>query len=165
MNIMNSTFSPLGRTQSGAALVVGLILLVAISLMAIASMNTATLDLVMAGNEQYRSRAFQAAEAAIEVALANDDAFDTSAAFSTSEPIPFGDDSYTYEVVSETSGTGFTGTPDGHTAGKFVAIFFKITATGESLRGAQSVHIQEAYQVTQNSDEVTCIPNLPCAAL
>src|SRR4051812_10149488 len=74
MNIRNV------KHQSGAALVVALILLVALSLMAISSMNTATLDLIMAGNEQYRTRAFQASEAGIQHAF-SDGTFDTSLPF------------------------------------------------------------------------------------
>ena len=56
--------------QRGAALVVGLILLLVLTLLAISGMTTASLELLMAGNEQYRERAFQAADAGVEQALA-----------------------------------------------------------------------------------------------
>jgi type IV pilus assembly protein PilX len=59
---------PLGR-QSGAALVVGLLLLLVLTILAISGMTTATLELQMAGNEQYQERAFQAAESGIEQAI------------------------------------------------------------------------------------------------
>ena len=48
--------------QQGAALVVGLILLVVISVLAISGMNTATTELAMARNDQNYENAFQAAE-------------------------------------------------------------------------------------------------------
>ncbi len=67
MTRMNSP----GRTQSGAALVVGLLLLLVLTLLAISGMNTASLELVMAGNTQYNLNAFQAAESGIETALDN----------------------------------------------------------------------------------------------
>lgn len=55
--------------QQGAALVVGLILLVVITVLAISGMNTATTELAMARNDQVTENAFQAAEAGLESAL------------------------------------------------------------------------------------------------
>lgn len=59
------------RRQRGAALVVGMILLLVLTLLAVSGMNTASTELIMAGNEQYRENAFQAAEVGIEQALSN----------------------------------------------------------------------------------------------
>ncbi|MDH3805277.1 MAG: PilX N-terminal domain-containing pilus assembly protein, partial [Gammaproteobacteria bacterium] len=56
--------------QQGAALVVGLILMVVITVLAISGMNTATTELAMARNDQNYEYAFQAAETGIEQALA-----------------------------------------------------------------------------------------------
>jgi type IV pilus assembly protein PilX len=56
--------------QQGAALVVGLILLVVISVLAISGMNTATTELAMARNDQNYENAFQAAETGLEQVLA-----------------------------------------------------------------------------------------------
>lgn len=58
------------KKQSGAALVVGLILLVVITVLAISGMNTATTEIAMARNDQNYENAFQAAETGIETALA-----------------------------------------------------------------------------------------------
>ena len=55
--------------QRGAALVVGMIMLAILTLLAITAMNTSSTELVMAGNEQFRERAFQMAEAGIEQAV------------------------------------------------------------------------------------------------
>ncbi len=57
------------RTQQGAALVVGLMLLVVITVLAISGMNTATTELAMARNDQAYEDAFQAAETGLETAL------------------------------------------------------------------------------------------------
>ena len=57
------------KKQQGAALVVGLILLVVISVLAISGMNTATTELAMARNDQNYENAFQAAETGLEQAL------------------------------------------------------------------------------------------------
>lgn len=56
--------------QRGAALVVGLILLVVVTVLAISGMNTATTELAMARNDQNNENAFQAAETGIERSLA-----------------------------------------------------------------------------------------------
>ena len=56
--------------QQGAALVVGLMLLVVITVLAVSGMNTATTELAMARNDQNFENAFQAAETGLEQALA-----------------------------------------------------------------------------------------------
>jgi type IV pilus assembly protein PilX len=55
--------------QQGAALMVGLMLLVVITVLAISGMNTATTELAMARNDQAYEDAFQAAETGIATAL------------------------------------------------------------------------------------------------
>ena len=56
--------------QSGAALVIGLLLLVVITVLAISGMNTATTELAIARNDQSYETAFQAAETGLEKAIA-----------------------------------------------------------------------------------------------
>lgn len=56
--------------QQGAALVVGLMLLVVITVLAISGMNTATTELALVRNDQASENAFQAAETGLETALA-----------------------------------------------------------------------------------------------
>ena len=58
------------KRQQGAALVVGLILLVVVTVLAVSGMNTATTELAMARNDQSYENAFQAAETGLEQALA-----------------------------------------------------------------------------------------------
>ena len=65
MNTMKSQ-----SKQQGAALVVGLVLLVVITVLAISGMNTATTELAMARNDMNYENAFQAAETGLENALA-----------------------------------------------------------------------------------------------
>jgi type IV pilus assembly protein PilX len=66
------------KRQSGAALVVGLVLLVVISILAISSINTATTELAIARNNMNYENAFQAAETGLENALSQG-RFDTLA--------------------------------------------------------------------------------------
>src|SRR5262252_8991795 len=65
------TAMALRRRQGGAALVIGLILLLVLTLLAVSGMNSASLEFVMAGNEQFRANAFAAAETGIEQTLAS----------------------------------------------------------------------------------------------
>ena len=55
--------------QRGAALVVGLLLLVVITVLAISGMNTATTELALARNDMAYENAFQAAETGLATAL------------------------------------------------------------------------------------------------
>jgi type IV pilus assembly protein PilX len=64
MNILNYK-----KKQSGAALVVSLVMLVVISILAISSINSATTELAMARNDMNYENAFQAAETGLEQSL------------------------------------------------------------------------------------------------
>src|ERR1700750_3071478 len=55
--------------QRGAALVIGLMLLLVLTILAVSGMNSASLEFVMAGNEQFRANAFSASESGIERTL------------------------------------------------------------------------------------------------
>jgi type IV pilus assembly protein PilX len=74
------------KKQQGAALVVGLILLVVITVLAISGMSTATTELAMARNDQNYENAFQAAETGIAAALGQG-SFDTVAGATVSQAI------------------------------------------------------------------------------
>jgi type IV pilus assembly protein PilX len=60
----------LKNRQTGAALVIGLLLLVVITVLAVSGMNTATTELALARNDQNYEYAFQAAETGLEIAIA-----------------------------------------------------------------------------------------------
>lgn len=62
--------SMLDKKQSGAALVVSLLILLVMTLIGIASLQTTTMEEKMAGNIRERQQAFEAAEAAIIAAEA-----------------------------------------------------------------------------------------------
>ena len=150
MNML--TTKNMNQRQSGAALVIALILLVALSLMAISSMNTASLDLIMAGNEQYRSRAFAAAETGVQNAILSG-TFNTGSSSSSSASTGIGDDSYNYTISTPNNGVVET-SPPGYSAasGQFGAIYFRVVSTGSSYRGTRSSVTQELFQVVKSSD-------------
>jgi len=66
---MNTKKFNMPGKQDGAALIVGLILMVVITILAISGMNTATTELAMARNDQSYENAFQAAETGLEIAI------------------------------------------------------------------------------------------------
>ncbi len=81
------------KRQQGAALIVGLLLLVVITVLAVSGMNTATTELAMARNDQTYENAFQAAETGLENALAQGN-YNTAATVIVTPPVS------TNEVVS-----------------------------------------------------------------
>ncbi len=141
------------RKQSGAALVVGLVLLVVITVLAISGMNTATTELAMARNHQNYENAFQAAESGLEQAMAQG-LYDTTANVTTSHSIN-SRDTVTTVIVFE----GSTIVPDrafslGVGSG-ISAHHFNAIATAESRRDpggttdrdSSAVHSQAFYVV------------------
>ncbi len=72
---MNRSLPDTSRArQRGAALIVGLILLMVLTVLAVSAMRSATLDLTMASNAQFRENAFQLAESGIQATLRHVDA-------------------------------------------------------------------------------------------
>lgn len=144
--------------QNGAALVVGLILLLAITLLAVASMNASRLDLMMASNEQYHSRAFYAAETGIESAWRTESAFSSNADYPatmgayTTDTLLTGDDSYKYRVTRPDNGT-IEPAPAGNSGNRFGVIRFRIEAHGKSERGSRATHVQELYLEVPRTDD------------
>lgn len=83
------------HAERGAALIVGLILLVVITVLAVSGMNTATTELAMARNDQNYENAFQAAETGLEQAIAQG-SFNTLASTTLTQTIT------THESVTAT---------------------------------------------------------------
>lgn len=140
------------KVQSGAALVIGLLLLLVLTVLAITGITTATLELQMAGNQQYQERAFQAAETAIEQAIETA-TFNTTVPYTVTEQRVSASDtdnedtySFTMEFDSETGATLVPG--GGYSLGTgFQAYHFDIAAEGRSERGARSEHVQSVYVI------------------
>jgi Tfp pilus assembly protein PilX len=130
------------RRQSGAALVVGLLLLAVITLLAIAGMNSSTVELIMAGNTQYHQKAFQASETGIEQTIATapyvpgGPSVTTTAAVAGSAP-----DQYTATLTSDLNGA-----PQpaiwGNSWNSFSTYDFTIASVGNSARNAVTTHNQ-----------------------
>ena len=143
--------SPPSRRQQGAALVIGLILLLVLTILAVSGVMTSTLELRMVGNQQQQERAFQAAEVAIEEAMSVSNFSTTIGIAQTRTPVDPDDedapDEYEWQMsyVAESS---MPSVPTGFSLGAgFQAYHFAISATGYSAAGAESSHTQGFYIV------------------
>lgn len=149
------THITLQRRQHGAALVVGLVLLVVVTVLAVSGMNTATTELAMARNDQNYENAFQAAETGLEQALAQG-SFNTLAAVNLVQNVNANDlvtSTIVFEDATLVPDRAFSlGVGSGISAYHFIA-----TATAESKRegvagaatdrDASAVHTQAFYVV------------------
>lgn len=155
MNAMKNRVSI--RRQNGAALVVGLILLVVLTLLAVSGMNTASTELRMSGNEQFRKRAFEASEAGIERGLALGP-FNPGAPPVTVAAAP-ADAAVAEDIFSLLiAPLGPTAAPPGYSLKTFSAEHFTIQSQGTSLRqgslsqNAAATHTQGLFLVVPKLD-------------
>jgi type IV pilus assembly protein PilX len=140
------------RRQRGAALVVGLMLLVIVTLLAVAAVNTASTELIMAGNEQFRERAFQAAEVGIEQAVKNLASVPQTGATITLTNVAITSSAGDAYTIASTY-IGEDADVPGFSAGKFVGLHYRVVSTGTSLRNSRSMHTQGAYVLGGGSGE------------
>jgi type IV pilus assembly protein PilX len=148
--------------QRGAALAIGLILLLVLTILAVSGMNTASMELVMAGNEQFRQRAFHASTTGIELALAD---LASVPQTGTAVPVPrtlTAETTDSVETASQYMGDDLN--VSGFSAGKFVGINYQITSTGRSSRNSRSEQTQGAYVIQSTGTGGTLGSILPVPA-
>lgn len=146
--MIRTTHKVIGK-QQGAALVIGLVLLVVLTLLAVTGMNTASSELLMAGNEQFRQNAFQASATGIERALSVLPTVPQSGTpvVVANQAVP---GSASDEFTTSSRYVGDDLNLPGFSVGKFVGFHYEITSTGTSARNANSQQAQGAF-VIQNS--------------
>ncbi len=144
-------------TQQGAALVVGLLLLVVVTVLAISGMTTATTELAMARNDQAYEDAFQLAERGLESALAQG-GFNTAGMAPLSQyvtPTKSYSATIQYEDATLVPDAAFSlGVGTGISAYHFLATSqaeFRRVAGSETDRDAEAVHTQAFYIVGPES--------------
>ena len=145
------------RRQHGAALVIGLILLMVLTLLAVSGMNSASMEFVMAGNEQYRTNGFEAAEAGIEQSLA-------IGVFNPNNPLEIvpgaanGNDSWTATIIPQNNGADSQ--VWGFDPSSVLGLSHEITSTGTSTR-ARAINRQGVLQYVLRQNARNPDPNLP----
>ena len=150
--VMRRAPQAMPKRQRGAALIVGLVLLMVLTVLGISGMNSATLELTMAGNAQFGQDAFQAAETGIDLVLARR-TFSTvpGSPGNIIAPTPLGDGTYTTQAVTTFWDT--TDVPDVAfsggvgTSGTVQAFHFDVQSVGIGPRNARSTHNQSFYVV------------------
>jgi len=149
----------LRNKQRGAALVVGLILLVIITLLAVVGMNIANTELASATSEQLRMRAFNASETGLEQRLQTlgVDATTSAApvvadavAVENSPLNPSNNPTDTYQVTTTYWGEGSM--LSRYSAGTFAGFHYAVQSTGTAPRGAVAVHTVGAFIVNSVGD-------------
>jgi Tfp pilus assembly protein PilX len=147
---MRKSYKNYRAKQRGVALVVGLILLMVLTLLAITGMNTASTELIMAGNEQFRENAFQAAETGIEQRMPTvstvSQACPPTVVPTTAVPGSGGTDNYTTSTRFRDEGTLIPGS----STNSFTGFYYEITSTGTSTRNAATQLTQGVF-IVQNS--------------
>ena len=138
--------------QSGATLVIALIILIVLMILGIGAVMTANSQFKMAGNLQFENQAKNAAENQLAIAEAwlNTNGGPTSVLV---QGVPLtvaatGKDSYTIVLLgankTPVAGTATVGTPP--PAGSVMVNLFQVTGHGESARGA-SRDVVAIYEV------------------
>lgn len=140
--------SPTRAHQSGAVLVVAMILLVVLTLLGVTAMNTTSLQERIASNTQEQVHAFQAAETGLNQAFADNAAYDITSTYTGgATPTTFAGsaDSASYEPTF----LGFSPPPPGslYSATSFQAAHFNFRATGTSETNITRVLNGGAYQI------------------
>ena len=132
--------------QSGATLIVGLILLLVLTVLGVSGMSTARMEVRMAGNTQYRQDAFQLAESGIDLAIAGG-GYTTTAGGSTIDWLGTDYDRKvvtTFETATPLSSVAFS---MGNTAGggSVMAYHFEADSQGKAPRNANAAQRQGFY--------------------
>ena len=149
--------------QQGAALVIGLILLMVLTLLAISGMNSASLEFIMAGNEQYRANAFQAAEAGIEQSMVQGN-FNPAVADPPLAGAITANDSWTATINPPVNSTPMT-LVNGSNGSVVNIFFFDVQSIGQAVRGAQANNWQGVAVMSPAGGGQSNDPNLPNPAL
>jgi len=135
----------LRASQSGAALIIGLILMLVLTVLGVSGMSVSVFGLTMASNAQFEQATFQAAENGIDFTIDNANLNTTT----TQNFNPaYSDGTYTATTEMTWQGT----TPYLHSSfsigedeGAVAAYHFDVVSTATGPEGAQSVHTQSFY--------------------
>ena len=127
--------------QTGAALIVGLVLLLVLTVLGVSGMNTATMEITMAANTQFQEDAFQLAEDGIEIAIGTR-AYSTDAA----RTIDWLNNGASPDRRAVTTYRMNTPAP-GSSVGELEAFHFDTTSVGHGPRNAVSQHTQSFYVI------------------
>jgi hypothetical protein len=130
------------RSQRGATLVVGLVLLLVLTVLGVSGMKTATMQVQMSANTQFQQDAFQVTEDATDIVIGTRN-------YSTNAPTVLGwtgaPDTDRRAVATY---RGNTIVPDAaFSANEIEAFHFDIQSAGQGSRNASSNQLQSFYVI------------------
>lgn len=137
------------KNQSGAALVIALIMLIVLTLIGLAATFTSTFEIILSGNKRGATNAFFAADSGVQVTIANIENFDIPGKYVNNQYNPFTDKNNpnpTNAKVTITYNPAQTGAPRGlglSATGNYEYNYYLIESTGED-------------QLEVNSNKSTC---------
>ena len=149
--------SRMPRRQSGAALIVGLILLMVMTLLGITGMSRAITNIRMADNTRQSQAAFQAAQSAIDTEMLDPNPINFDESVLPGTVVRQLDPAYNYPADTDqptataTAVTTFRAEADmapgtGWEAGTMTALHFEVESDGRSTaRGARSQQVAGFY--------------------
>lgn len=154
MSTVNVRPSLPGARQRGAALAIALILLVVITVLAVAGMRSSSMGFVMASNEQLRQRAFAASETGIEQSLALGTFNPATVAQPFNGAVPGSPDTYATAINRQLNGAP-QGAIWGNSWNSFSSFHFEIQSTGTTTRSTNAVHVQGVAVIAPYSSTYT----------
>ncbi len=133
----------MNRHRQGSALVIAMMLLFILSLLAVTGMSMSTAEVVMAGNEQFRRLASDAASAGVETAV------------SRLRTAPVAGEVTSDAFIATVRHAGDEASLPQSSTEKFVGQHFEIESTGQSARGASDVQTQGVMVISPASGVTT----------
>jgi type II secretory pathway component PulK len=145
--------------QTGVVLTIALLLLLVLTLLTVASLHGAGIELALAGNEKYRQQAAAAAEVGIETALAGLPAATLSGSPVNAElVVDASQERRPDRAQISTRYFGDISLVPGFSAGRFIGRSFEIRSIGTSIRAARAERIQGAVRIDAADAAFTPLP-------
>jgi type IV pilus assembly protein PilX len=137
------------RRQSGAVLIVAMILLVVLTLLGVTAMNTTSLEEKMASNTQEQVHAFQAAETGISQAFSDNAAYNIAGTCGGGGVVSTDFAGSANDLTYCSNFMGFSSPPPGSlfSATSFQAAHFNFRSTGNSGSNVAATLNGGAYQI------------------
>ena len=142
MSMSRTSYPRWVRRQRGAALVIGLLLLLVLTILAISGMNSASVEFLMAGNDQFRQNAFQASETGIEQSLVIGTFNPAIPAAEILNNVVPGAPTDSYQSTITMQLGGCTLPIYGSSAGTATAYQYDISSVGTATRNSTATHNQ-----------------------
>ncbi len=134
--------------QGGAALVVGLLLLLVLTLLGVSSLSGSTQQMRIASNAQNKNQAFQFAESVIDVTIGNMDFtnIQTRQGFDDAAHPQYPGSTAQVDFLTRSSAAGCPGN-----SFQFSCVHFEIAASGvHQPSGARARHVQGLHRIAPN---------------